>query len=131
MQLITIGYGALLIALGVIGYIASGAASVTALIPAFFGLPVVVLGALALKENIRMHAMHGAVLIGLLGFLGALRGVPDALRVLVGGEVERPAAAVSQGIMALASLVFVVLCVQSFIQARRNRKKAEADAAQA
>jgi hypothetical protein len=130
MQLITIGYGLILMAIGIIGYLASGGASATALIPAVFGVLALAFGFMALNEKYRMHAMHGVVLIGILALLGSARGVPGALAVITGGEVERPQAAIAQGLMALLSLVFVVLCVNSFIQARRNRKKAEADAAQ-
>jgi len=130
MQLITIGYGLILMAIGIIGYLASGGASATALIPAVFGVLALAFGFMALNEKYRMHSMHGVVLIGILALLGSARGVPGALAVITGGEVERPQAAIAQGLMALLSLVFVVLCVNSFIQARRNRKKAEADAAQ-
>ena len=130
MQAITIVYGGILTALGIVGYFASGGASATALIPAVFGVLALAFGFIALNENYRMHAMHGAVLVGLIAFLGSARGIPGAIALMTGGEVERPQAAFAQGIMALLSLVFVALCVNSFIQARRNRKKAQADAAQ-
>jgi len=130
MQLITIAYGAILMALGIVGYFASGGESATALIPAAFGVLALAFGFMALNESYRMHAMHGVVLVGIIALLGSARGVPGALTVITGGEVERPQAAIAQGIMAALSLVFVILCVNSFIQARRNRKKAEADAAQ-
>ena len=41
--------------------------------------------------------------------------------MLSGGEVQRPAAAVSQSIMAMLMGIFVGLCVRSFIEARRAR----------
>ena len=47
MAKITITFGVLLILLGVIGYLAPGIHSLTALIPAVFGLVLVVLGFLA------------------------------------------------------------------------------------
>ena len=49
-----------------------GGISVTALIPAFFGLPLVVLGFLARSESIRRHAMHAAAALALVGWAGAV-----------------------------------------------------------
>ena len=116
--------GILLILLGIIGYVIgmnNGNASLTALIPAVFGLLLVILGFLAKsKENLRKHLMHAAVVIGLLGFLAtasSILKIPDVLS----GTAERPSAVVSQFAMALICLVFVIMCVNSFIAARRNR----------
>jgi hypothetical protein len=115
-----IACGVLLILIGIIGYIyglMNGNASPTALIPAAFGLLLVILGAAArAKENLRMHLMHVAVLVGLIGF------VIPAWRVVSNlSNVALSAALVSQISMALVCLIFVILCVKSFIDARRNR----------
>ena len=61
MPKITIGLGILLILLGLGGYFGTDAKSFTALIPAFVGVPLLLLGCLALKDNLRKHAMHAAV----------------------------------------------------------------------
>ena len=115
-----IACGVLLILIGIIGYVfgmMNGNASPTALIPAAFGLLLVILGAAArAKENLRMHLMHAAVLLGLIGF------VIPAWRVLSNlGNLTLSAAVISQIAMALISLIFVILCVKSFIDARRSR----------
>ena len=120
MAKITIGIGCVLIALGVGSYFGTGRASVTALIPAFFGLPLALLGVAAVKERLRKHAMHAAAVIGLLGLVGASRGFASLPALLSGGEVERPVAVYVQIAMTLVCLVFVVLCVGSFIKARRS-----------
>lgn len=117
----TIAFGVVLIVLGVAGYLGSGAASVTALIPAIFGVVLAALGVLARNEAMRKHAMHGAVLIGLLGFLGSARGLMQLPAVLSGGDVARPTAVIAQSVMALLMLLFVGLCVRSFINARVRR----------
>ncbi len=116
-----ITFGTLLILLGVVGYVATGAVSITALIPAFFGFALVVLGAVAREESRRKHAMHAAAAVGLIGFLGSVRGLTKLPSLVIGDFVTRPAAIVSQSIMALLMLVFVALCVKSFIAARRSR----------
>ena len=61
-------------------------------------------------------------MVGLLGFLGTVMGVPKAITLATGGTVERPAAAISQTVTAALCLVFVGLCVNSFVQARRRRR---------
>jgi hypothetical protein len=70
-----------------------------------------------------MHAMHAAVLVALLGFLGSVRGIPGLAKVF-DGTAARPAAIVSQSIMALLTLGYVVVAVRSFIQARQARRGA-------
>jgi hypothetical protein len=118
----TIIFGLLLVALGVLGYVGTGAASVTALIPAFFGAVLAVLGWIGRNERHRKHAMHAAAAVGLLGFLGSARGLAGLMAVLSGGVVERPAAVVAQSVMAVLMAVFVALCVKSFRDARRARR---------
>jgi hypothetical protein len=118
----TIAFGVVLIVLGVAGYIGSGGASFTALIPAIFGVLLAGLGALARNEAMRKHAMHGAVLIGLLGFLGSARGLLQLPALISGGDVARPTAVIAQSVMAILMLLFVVLCVRSFISARAARR---------
>jgi small-conductance mechanosensitive channel len=127
-------FGGLLIALGLVGYLGSDRASITALIPALFGLVLVALGLLARKERLRMHVMHAAVLVGLIGFLvPAVRTfgkIPDLVstgRVMVtrdGVETDATFAVVMQLLMALICAVFVGLCIKSFIDARRARRAA-------
>ena len=75
MSRITMIVGVALIALGVGFFIAAGATmeKATALIPAAFGLPVAICGALGAKgdEKMRKHTAHIAVIVTLL-YLGAI-----------------------------------------------------------
>ena len=64
-------------------------------------------------------AMHIAVVIGLLGFVGTVRGLMKLPVLLTSGQLDRPAAVVIQAAMAMVCFVFVLLCVRSFIKARR------------
>ena len=120
MPQITIVLGSLLILIGVGFYFGTGATSVTALIPAFLGVPTAIAGVLALREGLQKHAMHAAVLFALIGFLGSARGLLQLPSLLIGAEVTRPAAVAAQSITALLCIVFVGLAVNSFIQARRS-----------
>jgi hypothetical protein len=133
MAPVSIASGILLILLGVGTYVLlppnpeTGHVSPTALIPAGVGLALLLLGVLALKDSLRKHAMHAAAVIGLLGFLGGgYMGFGKLMVLLAGGEVARPAAAYESSAMALICGVFVILCVRSFIMARRNRAKQQA-----
>jgi hypothetical protein len=119
----TIALGVALIVLGLGGYVLTGAASLTALIPAAFGVLITLAGVLARNDRMRMHAMHAAVLVALLGFLGSVRGAL-AIGSVLDGTAARPAAVVSQTAMALLTLGYVVIAVRSFIQARRARRAA-------
>jgi glucose uptake protein GlcU len=113
----TIVFGLILTLLGLGGYFLTGAASVTALIPALFGLLLLGLGFLARSESIRKHAMHAAAVVALVGCAGALFSL---LRTPI---ASRAAAAVfSQAAMVVLTAVFVALCVRSFIAARRARR---------
>lgn len=112
----TIVFGALLALLGVGGYLLSGATSVTALIPAFFGLPMLGLGFLARSESMRKHAMHAAAMLALIGCGGA---VFSLMRTPAGPR--SPVAAFSQAVMVLLTAAFVVLCIRSFKAARLAR----------
>ena len=117
MPKIAIAFGAMLTLIGVGFYFETGTPSVTALIPAFVGVPLLLLGIAArgAREGVRKHLMHAAAALGLLGFLAS------AGRLLTKGFGAAPAAVAEQVLMALLCLAFVVLCVNSFVQARRNR----------
>ena len=119
-----IALGVLLILIGAAGYIYSmmnGNASVTALIPAFLGIVLAGLGfAAQAKENLRKHLMHAAVVVALLGLLGTMSSFLK-IPALIGGTVERPAAVIAQFVTAVICLIFVILAVKSFADARKNR----------
>ena len=116
----TIVYGALLIVLGVTGYFMSGMVSVTALIPAFLGIIILVSGVLAQKESRRKLFMHIALVFGLLGFLGTASALPSLFTMLGGEEVTRPGAVIGKSVTAILSLIFLIIGVKSFIDARRK-----------
>jgi len=110
--------GALLILIGIIGYtsgVMSDKASITALIPAFFGIVLNTLGLLAkMKEDLRKHLMHAAILVALVGFIAAAGRL-----VLRFGELSMTPAVISQIAMAIVCLIFVILAIKSFADARR------------
>jgi hypothetical protein len=126
MHHVTVGVGVILVAIGLFGYFGSVAEnpSPTALIPAAFGAVLIVLGIVAHRPGVRMHAMHAAAAVALLGFL--LAGGRGVMKLGLAASddlsISRPVRLVL--LMAIVCLIYVVLCVGSFISARRRRKQA-------
>jgi len=118
MANISVLFGLLLTILGAVGYFPDGK-SPTALIPAYAGLSLILLGFIAYQESARKHAMHAAAAVALIGFLAAAWRAITKLRN--GAEFDK--ALTCTTIMAILCGVFVALCVKSFIDARRRRKE--------
>lgn len=89
----------------------------TALIPAFVGVPLIVLGLITVsKPDVRKHTMHAAAALGSVGFIAS-----------AGRYAMKPSSPTTIGgfstlSMALLCLIFVILCVRSFIAARKARE---------
>lgn len=117
-------FGLLLCGLTILTLVLKGgeAKSISIYIPTFIGVPLLILGIVAAaREGARKHAMHAAAALGLLGGLAALgRGVPKAIEILQGKEVDLLATSMVWG-MILICVTFVLLCVESFVSARRAR----------
>jgi hypothetical protein len=126
MPIITIVVGALLDIVGTTGWLATGRQSWTALIPSILGTLMIVCGVIAFaKPALRKHVMHAAATLGLLGFLGTLKGLFQLPGLLSGAEIARPPAVIAQSITSILCLIFLALCVNSFIAARRSQAAAK------
>jgi hypothetical protein len=123
MTVPTIATGLILTLIGVSGYLgaAEDKVSPTALIPAGFGLALVAIGMLvAAKPTVRKHAMHGAAAVGLFGAISGL--APIIVGLAKGNGVNFGKSSVQHGLaMSVVCLLFVGLCVKSFVDARRAR----------
>lgn len=103
-----------LIIVGMWGYFASGSVSITALIPVFAGIVLLLLG-LGLKTGNKIMA-HVVVVLTLLT-LGAL------FKPLSGAFARQDNAAIFRVmLMMIAGLAAMVVYIRSFIEARKNRK---------
>jgi hypothetical protein len=94
------------------------APSATALIPAIAGLPILVLGLVALIDKYRPHAMHA---VSLLALLGVLLPVGRLMMKIGQGEQVTLTAFSSLFLMAFLCGILLAACVKSFIDARRRR----------
>lgn len=112
--------GTILILIGIIGYIngvMTDKASVTALIPAFFGVVMLALGFFArMNEGLRKHLMHTAVIVALLGFIATAGRLISKF-----SELTASPAVLSQAATAIVCLLFVILAVKSFAAARSEK----------
>ena len=116
MENISLIYGIFLLLWGIgVSYL-SDSNSITSYIPSIFGLPILLFAVLALlipsKKKLLMHIV---VTFGLIIFLGGL----DFFRSL-GNPFENVWADSSKLMMMITGFLFTLLCVKSFIFARKK-----------
>lgn len=109
----TLVFAVLLIALGVVAFGISS--NRTALLPAYLGAALAVLGGLSLAfAGARKHLMHVATVVALLGALA-----PAAVLLIRAAQMSPLALWVNIGMLALSGGL-LVLMLRSFIAARRR-----------
>ncbi|RQH03309.1 hypothetical protein [Natrarchaeobius oligotrophus] len=99
--------GAVLVVLGLGAYALTDFASVTALIPAFFGVVFVGLGTAGRRFDRPELTTYGIGALAVLGILGSARGIPDVIALATGGSVDSVVAATSQGVMVVVCVLLV------------------------
>jgi hypothetical protein len=120
MAQFSVRVGVVLIVLGIGAYVLSGMVSMTAMIPAAFGLVILLLGLAGRQESRRKMTMHVAMLVALVGIIGSVDGLADVPALVSGGVLERPAASIAKALMAVVLIVYLVMGVRSFVAARRG-----------
>lgn len=123
MAKVTVLFGVILIILGGASFVLTGLKFPTSLIPVAFGILLTTFGRLAETPDSRrrMLFMHIAVTVGLLGFLGTAPALVQVVQLFKGKLFPYPAAVEEKAAMSGLMLIYVVLCVRSFIAARRSR----------
>tara|TARA_B100000989_G_C19456222_1_gene434133 strand:+ start:556 stop:966 length:411 start_codon:yes stop_codon:yes gene_type:complete len=115
IELITLIYGLFMIIWAFSISIIAESSSITSLVPAFIGFPLVLIGFISMfKPTLRKALMHIAVLIGILAFLGGL----DFFR----GMFNNYYAGLSKLMLLITGFGYVYFCVQSFLFVRRQKK---------
>ena len=121
---VSVIYGVILVVFAVLISLISGSDSLTSYIPAIFGLPILILGFIAVWVPSKQKlVMHSNVVIGLLIFLAGLSVIPS----LVSGVNLNTNlwANVSKLFMSLTGALYLTICVKSFIFIRRKRSFTE------
>jgi len=119
MPLATIVLGLLLNFVGILSFMLSDGKT-TALIPAFVGGAFLILGGMACNAKLRRHAIHGALVLSLVLGAYCLYKIP---MLLIAQDTALKM--FSFGTTAVACVVYIVLGVRSFRQARIARKDAD------
>lgn len=119
MPKLTFAAGGILVAVGIIGYLGTGLASVTALIPSIIGVLLLISGWIAQKNL--MAGIHIALLLALVGALGMFMPLQN-LGALFAGDAENPAAVIAALVSLIVLVVYLILGVRSFLAARRWKK---------
>lgn len=121
MPRLVIVFGGLLVLLGLVAYFGLAEPdqrSVTALIPAFAGIPIIVCGVVGAIPAARKHAMHVAMVFALLGAIAPWGRLVKAFQ---DGFEFNEKTGVQLAMSALCA-VLLVLGVRSFIHARRESR---------
>ena len=117
---LTLLVGGALVVEGLGFYLGTGMTSITSMIPAFFGIPLIAMGIMATRQPERSHFwMHIAVVFGLLTFLGGGMGVKGLL------SSDLSASTWAQLLMLVIGGVYTFACIRSFTHARKAREAAE------
>ena len=118
MPFVAIIEGGFLVLFGIVAYIYSGQASITALIPSIFGLGILFPGYVAYNSpDMAKHAMHVTAVLALLGVLGSL----DSILGLLDGEYSL--ANISKGVLLIICGEYLYFCILSFRAARIKREQ--------
>ena len=121
MPNLTTNYGLFLLSWGLIATYLSEAQSVTSFLPSLLGLALLVSGEMAKIPEKKKLWMHVAVTFGLIGALGGTR-----FFMVMGDGLNY--ANSSMLMLLLTGTAYTVLCVRSFIAARKAREAAETEA---
>ncbi len=126
MARVSMFFGVLLIALGLVGYFrptmlgdpGTDVTSPTALIPAVIGALLLLCGmTVAAKPALRKHAMHLAAAVGLIGAVGGF------MPIMRNKMDTSKAGTVSGILMVVLCALFVAMCIRSFVLARIARRE--------
>jgi hypothetical protein len=100
-------FSSALVALGIGSYFATARVSITALIPAAFGLVAALLTLIGwLAPSLSTAMRHATTGLAVLGFLATMRSLPALLRRLTRSGESSPSA-LAKGIMSVSCLAFV------------------------
>ncbi len=117
---LTLGYGTFLLLWGVAISVLSDSDSVTSYFPSFLGAPLMLSGIMTLRmPEKRKLWMHVAATFGLLCAIGGTR-----FFMVMSDGIDY--ASGSMLMLLLTGTAYTVLCVRSFIAARKAREAAQA-----
>jgi hypothetical protein len=123
---ISVLYGAVLVVFAICVSFTSESKSFTSYIPAMLGLPILIFGLISIWVPAKQKLfMHLNVLIGLIIFLGGL----SVLGSLFSGTLLTTSfwADLSRLFMSISGVVYLTICIKSFIFIRKQRENTMPD----
>ena len=108
MTLLTALYGAFLTAIGLFAYFIISSESITALIPAFFGIPILIIAAIQANGQIVRTGLIIAVILAAIGFIATIPSLLKLPALLNETDIPRPEATIIQISMSILSLLYLV-----------------------
>lgn len=124
MTRLTFVVGGILTAVGLVSYLASGASSMTALIPSLLGVLMLIAAFVSRSPKARRGAFHASLVLAILGLAGSVMNVAR-LGELFAGTAERPMAVIASTITFAVLIVFLVVGIASL--GRLHRIEPETD----
>jgi membrane protein implicated in regulation of membrane protease activity len=113
----TAALGVTLVVLGIGAYVLTSAVSITALIPAFVGVPLLACAAVARSAARRRPALAVALAIALLGALGSAMNVIK-IGEAIAGTAQRPSAVWVSTIMFVLLVIFLAAGGRALLKSR-------------
>ena len=114
MGKLTLGFGVVLVLIGIVTYFATGTESITALIPAFIGLLVLLAGFLITRPGTYSVGLYLAIALALLMVYGTFRGVAGLL------EGDLSSATVISVVLLLMSVGYLTAAATHIFAGRRS-----------
>jgi len=114
----TLAYVTALVVLATAAYITTDAASLTALIPAAYGAIVFAAYLTVQRSHNPRRIAVVALVVGVVGLIATAPGLGRTLAAATGATLERPAAAISQAIMAILSLLYAARAARVALPSR-------------
>lgn len=102
-----IALGIVLVAIGVGAYVITAFESITALIPAIFGVIIALLGGVGRQTARERITVYGIGLLALLGVAGSAQGISELIALLTGEAVDSAIAPVAQSATVVIGLVLL------------------------
>ena len=116
--------GILLVLIGLVGRYIIGLRGGSGIIPLLFGMPITVLGLIALEPNYFKASMRGVSALALLGLLATLNVLPRLSALLRGvPPPDGVASILVRGAMLLLCSVLLSVCTAAFLHAWWKRAR--------
>jgi hypothetical protein len=116
--------GIVLVLVGLVSRYLLGMRGGTSLLPSVFGLPIALMGFVAIEPQYARGAMRGVAVLALLGILVTLHVLPGLNALLLGQPLPgSPVGILAGSTMLLLCGTLLAVCLVTFVSARLRRAR--------